>query len=395
MTIHIPQAVDSLNPEPLIFEAVENASSSDGPSWRALGILTGCVWLGSFLLSTSRDLALGSPGLGGMTLLRLGFAVVGALLCLPLHLLLRRMRRLPVPRQLAASVLASSIAAIVYTDLVFLLTEIGAHATSEADGSWQFYNTVYWAVFFLAWSAMYIALSYGTRLAAQGQRTARAEALAREAQMCALRYQVDPHFLFNALNSVSALVVSDRKDDAEEMLKRLSRFFRASVAVDPQSDVALVEEVDLQRRFLEIEQVRFPDMHLDVTVSREVAQVRVPALLLQPLVENAVRFGVASRDGPARIAIRAREEAGFAWVEVENDSTGEGAPGTGTGLRNVAGRLKARFGERARLDAGRIDAGRFSVQLRFPIDGHATDSPRRRAPWLRRASRAAEMERAR
>jgi two-component system, LytTR family, sensor kinase len=350
----------------LVVDTAEEGAVS--PFGRSLFTLTLSVWLGSFLLSTVRDLADPPTGFALMTVVRLAFAAFGAVLCVPLHMLLRRLERKPSAVQLSAGVFGSAIAAVAYTQLTFVAMRATSLPVPNYGAAWQFYNTIYWALFFIAWSALRVALSYGRQVTAHAQRASEAEALARDAQIRALRYQVDPHFLFNALNSVSALVVADRKNDAEEMLSKLAAFFRASIAVDPRDDVPLREEIGLQRLFLEIEQVRYPDLTITIDVESTLNSALVPALILQPLLENAVKFGVARREGAGHISIHARSQGNRVWIAVEDDGLGiDVDPGTGTGLRNVEDRLRARFGDQSRVEAGPIDGGGYRASVFMPL----------------------------
>src|SRR4029453_1239066 len=160
-------------------------------------------------------------------------------------------------------------------------------------------GTVTWYFLLAAWCAFFIAMTQQHRTRLTELRLAEAETAATAAQVRALRYQVNPHFLFNTLNSLSALVMSGRSDRAEEMLMALSTFFRTSLSMDPSADVSLAEEIALQRLYLEIEKVRFPDrLDVNIDIPEQLEQARVPALILQPLVENALKYGVAQT--PAR-----------------------------------------------------------------------------------------------
>jgi two-component system, LytTR family, sensor kinase len=334
----------------------------------SLVTLTLCVWLGSFLLSTVRDLADPPTGFALMTAVRIVFAAFGAILCLPLHLMLRTLEQKPPVLQLIAGVIGSTFASIAYTQLTFVAMRATSLPVPSYGAAWQFYNTIYWALFFVAWSALRVALSYGRQVTAHAQRASQAEALARDAQIRALRYQVDPHFLFNALNSVSALVVADRKNDAEAMLSKLASFFRASIAVDPRDDVPLREEIGLQRLFLEIEQVRYPDLDITIVVDPQVENALVPALLLQPLLENAVKFGVARREGAAHVSIHAAAQGSTLRITIDDDGIGTTSEtGTGTGLRNVEDRLRARFGTHYKVVAGPRPDGGFRAVVSMPL----------------------------
>src|SRR6476469_5326963 len=153
---------------------------------------------------------------------------------------------------------------------------------------------VTWLFFFIGWSAFYIANQAQAAALGAQRRLAIAESAAQAAQVRALRYQVNPHSLFNTLNSLSSLVMTGRSDRAETMLLALSTFFRTSLSLDPSADVSLAEEIDLQRLYLDIEKARFPDrLHVEIDVPPELEQARLPALLLQPIVENAIKYGVS------------------------------------------------------------------------------------------------------
>src|SRR3546814_448514 len=137
-----------------------------------------------------------------------------------------------------------------------------------------------WYFIFAAWASLYVAMSYAKELRAADRRAAAFAREAQEAQLRALRYQINPHFLFNTLNSLSALILSQRIEKAERMIMTQSTFFRTTLSADPTADIALEEEIKLQRLYLDIEQVRFPDrLKVEVDVPEHLAGVRVPVLL--------------------------------------------------------------------------------------------------------------------
>jgi LytS/YehU family sensor histidine kinase len=231
------------------------------------------------------------------------------------------------------------------------------------------YLTLYWFWFYLSWTAAYLAYSYSITIKEQERHAAELSVKAQEAQVRALRYQINPHFLFNTLNAIAALV-RDGPARAEEMLVRLSDFFRRSLAVNPMEDVTLAQEVDLQRLYLEIERTRFPErLRFDVTLDDGSAEARVPALLLQPLVENAVKHGVARSEAPTSIRIHAHVDGPVLEIVVENDASASGhvSGGEQVGLRNVADRLRSRFGNEASLETAELAEGGFRNILRIPL----------------------------
>jgi hypothetical protein len=235
---------------------------------------------------------------------------------------------------------------------------------------------VVWLFFFAAWSAVFLAaVSQRAALDLQ-KRAAAAESAAQLAQVRALRYQVNPHFLFNTLNSLSSLVMSGRPDEAEEMILKLSTFFRSSLSLDPTADVSLAEEIELQRLYLDIEQVRFPRrLKVEIDVPEALASTRLPALILQPIVENAIKYGLGQTRDKVTLRIAAEEPLpGRLRIDISNyGGTALKSPrkpgpqrGTGLGLANVAQRLGARFGRAAGVEHGPIEGGGYKVALTMP-----------------------------
>ncbi|WP_265530260.1 sensor histidine kinase [Sphingomicrobium marinum] len=239
---------------------------------------------------------------------------------------------------------------------------------------------VIWLFFFAAWSAVYIA-GVSTAQVAEGRRQlAAAEAAAQAAQVRALRYQVNPHFLFNTLNSLSSLVMTGRTERAESMLMALSTFFRTSLSLDPAESVSLAEEIDLQRLYLDIEQARFPNrLSVNIDVPDHLSDVEVPALILQPIVENAIKYGVSQTREKVTITIAAKPLGdGRIQIDVHNTlpkgvSADRPRPtGTGTGLTNVCQRLETHFGGRADCRFGAVSDG-YKVSIAVPALSNEED----------------------
>ena len=226
---------------------------------------------------------------------------------------------------------------------------------------------------FLAWAALYFSLLAGERTRAAERREARFRNAARASELRSLRYQVNPHFLFNALNSLSSLVMTGKSERAEEMIQGLSSFYRHSLADDPTGDAELADEIALQRDYLAVEALRFPDrLRVQIDLPDELADARIPGMILQPLVENSVKYAVAPVNRPVTISISAREEFGRLVVTVSDD--GPGVPGTarggfGIGLANVRDRLAARFGGESMIVSGPVEGG-YRSELRLPLVHH-------------------------
>jgi two-component system, LytTR family, sensor kinase len=243
--------------------------------------------------------------------------------------------------------------------------------------------SITWLFFYIGWSAFYIAVQAQAQALGAQRRLADAENAAQAAQVRALRYQVNPHFLFNTLNSLSSLVMTGRSDRAETMLLALSTFFRTSLSLDPSADVSLAEEIDLQRLYLDIEMARFPDrLTVEIDVPTELEQARMPALLLQPIVENAIKYGVSKSRKAVVIRIEARHlDNRRMLLEISNKLKHGGKDelpaatheGTGLGLANVCQRLEARWGNRASCRYGPMNGGGYKVSLTLPVETNARD----------------------
>ena len=207
---------------------------------------------------------------------------------------------------------------------------------------------------------------------ASAARAAASEAATHRAEAAALRLQLNPHFLFNALNSISSLVTLDRKPEAEAMIDQLADFLRASLASDPMADVSLASEIDTIDAYLSIEAVRFGDrLSIDIDVPDSVMGAMVPNFILQPLVENAIKHGAAAHTGPASIRIAAGRDGDALVLSVVN--SGGSGPGSaqesqrkGIGLANIRQRLAIGYGNRARLENGPVQDG-YRAAIRLPF----------------------------
>jgi two-component system sensor histidine kinase AlgZ len=221
---------------------------------------------------------------------------------------------------------------------------------------------------FVVMSAMHYALAAADDRQAALARVLEAEIATREAQLRALRAQVDPHFLFNCLHSISALIASD-PPGARSMCLELAGFFRESLRAGAQPRIPLASEAALVRRYLDIERLRFgPRLSVTVDVAEDAERALVPPLLLQPLAENAVRHGIATLVEGGAVTIAVTRAGGRVEVSVENpyDEDGRRA-GTGVGLANVRARLDATYRGRATLAVQAADA-RFRATISLPVE---------------------------
>lgn len=204
-------------------------------------------------------------------------------------------------------------------------------------------------------------------------RAASAEVEAANAVAAALRLQLNPHFLFNTLNSISGLVTLDRKQEAESMIDRLADFLRASLNANPIEDVSLAHELDTIDAYLHIEAARFGDrLEIEIDLAPGTEAAKVPNFILQPLVENAIKHGVSALQGTALLYISAAREGDGLVLSVVNsspESNGESSRpvrSTGVGLTNSRQRLANRYGNKASLETGPV-GDRYRATIRMPF----------------------------
>jgi sensor histidine kinase YesM len=224
------------------------------------------------------------------------------------------------------------------------------------------------------WSALYFAINFYLIVEQQIDQMQALEMQASQAQLAMLRYQLNPHFLFNTLNSISTLVLLKQTERANIMLSRLSSFLRYTLANEPTAHVTLQQEAETLKLYLEIEKMRFDERlrtHFDI--DERVAKARLPSLLLQPLVENAIKYAVTPQEEGADITVSARLAG--ERVQIAVSDTGPGliearqrpTLSTGVGLANIKERLAQAFGPDHRFEA-RSDPGKgFSVEIEIPF----------------------------
>ena len=263
---------------------------------------------------------------------------------------------------LIATVIATAIANTIF-DLVFqgwVANHLhSAWSTLPRDLGRAYPSALNYTLVFGVNMALF-QVSFARRAALKQElQLSKARSAAQQAQLAALRYQLNPHFLFNALNSISALIVTKRNEDAERMTDKLSSFLRSSLNADPGELVPLEEELALTEEYLDIESVRFGE-RLNVTVdcAPGACEALVPSFLVQPLVENAIKHGVAPSREPVNIDIHADVEDGELCIRVANcvsadaeaNRVGKKLPArSGVGLVNVRRRLEAVYGRSATL----------------------------------------------
>jgi hypothetical protein len=227
----------------------------------------------------------------------------------------------------------------------------------------------------VSWSVLYFAIKY-YRVFQEVQKSAlRSAAMAHEAQLKMLRYQLNPHFLFNTLNAISTLVLEKETELANRMVTRLSSFLRFSLDNDPMQKITLEQELAALMLYLDIEKVRFEErLNLELDIADEAREALIPSLLLQPLVENAIKYGIAQSEQGGRLRIAARVFAGELLLELSDDGPGvellEGQipDASGVGVRNTRERLIELYGHHHSFRLSQTEPHGLTVNIRIPFE---------------------------
>ncbi|MDG1081002.1 MAG: histidine kinase [Porticoccaceae bacterium] len=320
-------------------------------------------------------------------------SVLGVAVSWPLRSVFHYLWNKPLLSRLLLTVLSVLACSIIWSAL-----RIGAFLwmTTETDvwadfGGWLFGSIM----IFLCWAAFYHGIKYYQLLQSEHEallhfaaenkeeqlKRSRAETFAQEAQLKMLRYQLNPHFLFNTLNAISALVVSRSSANANTMIMQLSNFLRYSLENDPIKRVTLEEEVRALRLYLDIEKTRFADrLELEFDVDPAAHEIKIPSLLLQPLVENAIKYAIAPAEKGGKISVFSKLDGEHLVIEVKDTGAGmEGdhhsmVSGPGIGLKNTVDRLSAFYGDNYVFELRGPNASGMTIYIRLPLEKQTAES---------------------
>jgi signal transduction histidine kinase len=234
---------------------------------------------------------------------------------------------------------------------------------------------LYWLHFQYAWGILILTLVINAQAKAEREARADAQREGQAAQFDALKFQIHPHFLFNTLGAVAALVSEREFAKAEQVVRKLAAFIRSGLRRDTHADVSLTDEITELQLYLEIERVRF-DGRFDFTldIAEDVSGASIPSSLLQPLLENSVKYAVAQASDPVAIRLSASREGTEVYISLSDNGPGiNESTGLGTGERNVRNRLVTRFGESIQFESGSRATGPssepgYEVRIRFPYE---------------------------
>ncbi len=228
-----------------------------------------------------------------------------------------------------------------------------------------------------SWAGFYFGINYYLNLRNEMDRALLSARLADQAQLKMLRYQLNPHFLFNTLNAVSTLVLDQEGKHANKMLTQLSAFLRYSLDSDPLQKTSLAEEIRALELYLEIEKTRFGDrLKVNLEIEEEALNARVPSLILQPAIENAIKYAIAQMESGGEITIIAKREGKMLHMRVcDNGPDAPQDPSkilsdskAGVGLVNMRDRLNYMYQERGEFQLSRLDPQGFCVSVKIPFE---------------------------
>jgi two-component system, LytTR family, sensor kinase len=307
-------------------------------------------------------------------------AISGFLLSAWLRYLCRWLWNKPPAVMIGVGLLSAYATALVWRLPVnWALHKFFEHEWMDEETHWfdYFGGAVSATYLMVCWIGLYFGFRYYESMQAQREAALRSSALAQEAQLKMLRYQLNPHFLFNTLNAISTLILDKRNEVANSAVTGLSEFLRYTLDQDPMKKVTVAQEVEALNLYLNIEKMRFGQrLTIEFSIDENASTVLMPSLLLQPLIENAIKYAVSPREQGGKVRIGGHVTGGMLQLEVSDDGPGMvNAPrltnGRGVGIRNTCERLQVLYGERGVVQVHNTEPG-LRVALSFPAERAAT-----------------------
>ena len=356
-------------------------------------LITVVLWAANWGILVTRAQAIAIQSGLMPALVRLVASLLGAATSVLIYQLLRRRELAALKRFFLALALSAPLCVLLafanellwlfgtkYYALKYGMTPailMGGQCATHAEACHNFFvETIFTAGSFIwvyvAWCALYVGATMATDLRERERRLAVAEGAAHQAQLNSLRLQLNPHFLFNTLNTLSGLVALDRKQEAEQILLNLSQFLRCSLKDEAGQIVRLSKELEVESMYLDIEKVRFRDrLRVSYEIEKGCERALVPSFLLQPLVENALKHAVAPSERHVTITVAAEQRDGQLILKVENSASDQPSEregdGLGIGLGNVRERLCALYGHASSFESGRTADGGWLNVIRLPF----------------------------
>jgi two-component system LytT family sensor kinase len=301
-------------------------------------------------------------------------AVSGFILSAPLRYLCRHLWSRPPAVMIGTALLSAYSIALAWRAIINWAYERYVEQDWPMVHWYEYLSGTLQAAYLLVcWTGLYFAFKYYESMQIQRETALRASALAQEAQLKMLRYQLNPHFLFNTLNAISTLIIDNRNSVANSAVSGLSEFLRYTLDQDPMKKVTVAQEMEALNLYLNIEKMRFgARLTIVHNIEDDAMPMLMPSLLLQPLIENAVKYAISPREQGGSITIAARVAVGSLHLSVADDGPGLIDPsrltnGRGVGIRNTRERLQVLYGELGHVDVRPGSPG-LCVALSFPAE---------------------------
>ena len=264
--------------------------------------------------------------------------------------LIRRIVHLPLNKTLFYSFLSAAILGVIF-NVIKLSTYKVIIYQQRWNEAWDTLEFGGWLLFSLTtmfvWTSIFFVMLYNTKLQKEHEMLLRSQTATKEAQLQMLRYQLNPHFMFNTMNAISTLIYKNENEKANEMLDKLCEFFRYSLTKNDKSKTTLRKELELLDLYLSIEKVRFGDrLTININICEEVMEGQVPSMFLQPLVENSIKYAIELRKKGGIISIEAENINNrllFRVIDNGQDLNENIKNGFGIGMSNTRARLDAMF----------------------------------------------------
>lgn len=332
-------------------------------------------WFGYGLVRMFTAVTLGFD-LRYYSMLVLATIVIGVTMTIGLRYVYRMIRDIRLPFLIFITLLLCGSLGLLFSSIEAQLGPILLPGWVPVSGLAQFGNAVFEATVLFAWSAIYFGYHYYVSLQEQKEQVLKATAMAHQAQLKMLRYQLNPHFLFNTLNAISTLVLEKSEEDANRMLTKLSSFLRYTLVNQPTQRITLEQELQALSLYLDIEKVRFQDrLVLDFNIDEQTKTALVPSLILQPLVENAIKYAIApSIDGGT---IKVCSEVVDGRLLLVLSDTGPGIEdvnnivsqsGSGVGIANTKERLMQIYGDDHSVTLKNLEPQGLGIYIEIPCE---------------------------
>lgn len=289
--------------------------------------------------------------------------------------MIRKIVHLPLKKTLVLSFVLAASLGLVFNVIKLSFYKVIVYQ-QQWNEAWDMLEFGGWLLFSLTtmfvWTSIYFIMLYNTKLQREHEMLLRAQTAAKDAQLQMLRYQLNPHFMFNTMNAISTLIYKNENDTANEMIDKLCEFFRYSLDKNDKSKTSLLRELELIDLYLSIEKVRFANrLSVKVDVCKTVLDCQVPCMLLQPLVENAIKYAIELRKSGGEIGIIAKKVAERLVIQVTDngqDIPAKASDGFGIGMSNTKARLNAMFSGDYKVDITDTKDGGTMVSISIPYE---------------------------